>query len=328
MIRSLALSLTTLGTVLTLLAGMPAQALNNKSFVAGTGSDANNCSTIPLACATFAHALSQTAAGGEITVVDTGDYGRVGISQSVNITNDGAGEASILTTASFIAIDIHAGAGDIISVRGLVLDGLGFGGGGGAGIVIESASAVHVQNCVIRNFNGGGAHGIVVDSSTNTRLFVSDTIIFNNGNIGTSGGILIETAGPVSANVVLDRVHLENNVIGLFVTGAAGTGNGAHVVIRDSVVSDNASDGIQAVTVAGKAPAFIVVEHTTVVNNAGTGILANGPRATMLLNDNTITRNGAGISAINSGQLISFGNNRNANNVGAEGAPTGFFSQM
>jgi len=51
-------------------------------------------------------------------------------------------------------------------------------------------------------------------------------------------------------------------------------------------------------------------------------------RATILLNDNTITRNGTGISATNSGQLISYGNNKNNDNLGPEGAPTGLFGPM
>ena len=57
------------------------------------------------------------------------------------------------------------------------------------------------------------------------------------------------------------------------------------------------------------------------VNNAGNGILANGPRATMLLDGNVVSRNGVGISAINSGQLISYGNNRVNNNLGPDGRP-------
>ena len=66
-----ALSFTVLAT-LALLAGTPAQALNTKSFVSNTGSDVNNCSDVTInACATFAHALTQTVAGGEITVVNT-----------------------------------------------------------------------------------------------------------------------------------------------------------------------------------------------------------------------------------------------------------------
>ena len=133
-----------------------------------------------------------------------------------------------------------------------------------------------------------------------------------------------------NAHLVLDRAHLENNVIALSVNASNGTpsGIGVHVIIRDSVVSGNAVDGILALTTAGKAPAFIVVDRTSVVDNAGTGIHADGPRATMVLNDNVISRNGTGISALNGGQLISFGNNKNFNNIGPEGAPTGFFSPM
>jgi len=71
-----------------------------------------------------------------------------------------------------------------------------------------------------------------------------------------------------------------------------------------------------------------MVEHTTSVDNAGVGVHGDGPHATILLNDDTITQNGTGISATNSGQLLSYGNNKNNNNVGPEGAPTGFFSQM
>ena len=128
--------------------------------------------------------------------------------------------------------------------------------------------------------------------------------------------------------VVLDRVHLENNVVGLLVDGSVSTGNGAHVIIRDSVVSGNASDGIRAFSLPGKAPAFIVVEHTTSVNNGGTGILANGPGATMLLDGNVVSRNGVGLNAVNSGQLISYGNNKVNNNLGPDGVPTGSYSPI
>src|SRR5262249_55553914 len=110
--------------------------------------------------------------------------------------------------------------------------------------------------------------------------------------------------------------------------GIVTSGPGSHVVVRDSVISGNAANGIHALPTPGQSPAFAVVEHSSVVNNAQSGIRADGPGATVLLNDNTITRNGAGISAINSGQLISYRNNKNNNNIRPEGAPTGFFSQM
>src|SRR5262249_50852919 len=141
-------------------------------------------------------------------------------------------------------IGISAGNGDVVSLRGLVIDGQGT---GPAGISIASASAVHIQNCVIRNFEsasfGWGLWWIGIG-----QLFVSDTIVFNNGSGPQSGGIFI---GPVAIgviNAVLDRIHLENNVRGLWVDGTGDLFEGPHVVIRDSVVSGNAADGIIVTT--------------------------------------------------------------------------------
>ena len=248
----------------------------NKTYVSNTGSNANNCSTVVQACASFATALASTAPGGEITVVNTGDYGAVNIVQSVNVTNDGAGEASILAAAS-TGIIVSAGVGDVVSIRGLVIDGQD---SGLEGISIGQISAVHIQNCVIRNFQASGSGvGIGFFPTGNSQLFMSDAIIFNNGTAGTTGGIRIEPEVTGSATVVLHRVHLENNVVGLFVNGTLSTGNGAHVIIRDSVVSGNAGDGILAMSAPGQATAFLVVERTSSVNNGGTGIHAEIGRA-------------------------------------------------
>src|SRR5262249_11551686 len=153
--------------------------------------------------------------------------------KSVNITNDGTGEASILGAASTgVAVWIHAGRGDVVSLRGLIIDGQGF---GAIGIGFLGGSALHVQNCVIGNFEDGigvpdviirqfqnvlGGSGIVFGPELpNSQLFVSDTAIFNNGSTAQSGGILVQPEITSAADVVLDRVHLENNVRGLWVDG-------------------------------------------------------------------------------------------------------------
>src|SRR5262249_44987293 len=167
--------LAALGAMLVVLHTGPTMAVTfPKTYVSNTGSNANNCSTVALACASFASALTSTAPGGEITVVNTGDYGPLTINKSINITNDGAGEASLMPIPNSGSISISAGAGDIVSLRGLVLDGQGV---GQSGIVLQQASGVHVQNCVVRNFQGGDATGIVLDSFGNTQVFISDTIV-------------------------------------------------------------------------------------------------------------------------------------------------------
>ena len=253
-----------------------------------------------------------------------GDYGTfVAIMKSVSITNDGAGEAGVAPDG----ITINAGVGDVVGLRGLIIDG---GGTGDIGIEVTAVSALHVQNCVIRNFEAVGfGYGIRFHPITDTQLFLSDTLIYNNGSGANSGGIWVlgHKAIP-NHKLVLNRVQFENNVFGLKVDGSSLSGGTVRVIVRDSVFSGNAGDGIIATNSASAAGVVFMVDGSSFVNNGGTGVLANGQRATILLNDNVITGNGTGISAISGGQLISYGNNKNNNNVGPEGTPTSLFSQM
>src|SRR5262249_44449731 len=145
-------------------------------------------------------------------------------------------------------ISINAGQGDIVSLRGLVIDGL-VGGGGNTGVVILHAmvSALHVQNCVIRNFT---VAGIGMANVGHSKLLVSDTLIHDNGSgsaTGLAGGIFLSPPQAGSTDVVLNRVRLEGNDRGLIVIGDnAGTGGSgpSNVSVRNSVFSANAFDGL------------------------------------------------------------------------------------
>src|SRR5262249_43491998 len=215
-------------------AGAPA----SQPSVSAAGNDGNAC-TLAAPCLTFQRALTQTTAGGEIGVLGPGSYGPLDITTSVNVTNDGSGEASILVpSGGGIGIMVDAGRGDIVRLRGLIIEGQA---AGSVGIEFVTGSALHVQNCVIRNLEDIGAGiGIMMLPGGASQLFVSHTIIFNNGSFPNTGGILIQPHGTGSADVVLDRLRLENNVFGLKADGSRSTGPGAHVVLRGSVVSGNA----------------------------------------------------------------------------------------
>src|SRR5262249_10347952 len=157
---------------------------------AKSGDDHNPC-TVTAPCATLQAAHLNTTPGGTISVLTPGDYGPVLISKAINITNDAVGEAGILSGGSS-GVGIQAGAGDVVSVRGLVIDGQGA-ASGFSGIVYRAASAVHVQNCVIRNFqttDPNGSNGVTVELSGTDRgkLFVSDTLVSDNGRAGTANG--------------------------------------------------------------------------------------------------------------------------------------------
>jgi len=63
---------------------------NHRTWVSGKGTDSGGC-PVTAPCKTFAFALTQTAAGGEIDVLDPGGYGAVTITKSTSIVNDGVG---------------------------------------------------------------------------------------------------------------------------------------------------------------------------------------------------------------------------------------------
>src|SRR5215470_18840154 len=66
----------------------------SRTWVSGIGNDVNPCSrTAP--CATFAGAISKTAANGVIDVLDPGGFGAVTITKSITIEGDAA-EGDIL----------------------------------------------------------------------------------------------------------------------------------------------------------------------------------------------------------------------------------------
>jgi hypothetical protein len=86
--------------VLTLAAALmitQAQALSTRTYVSTqSGNDSNPCtSTAP--CRTFARAIKETAADGEIDALDSGGYGPVTITKSISIV--GVGESGVIASS-------------------------------------------------------------------------------------------------------------------------------------------------------------------------------------------------------------------------------------
>src|SRR5882724_9179059 len=76
----------------------PLAAQATRTWVSGVGDDANPCSrTAP--CKTFAGAISKTAAGGEINVLDPGGFGALTITKAITIDATGGSIAGILVAA-------------------------------------------------------------------------------------------------------------------------------------------------------------------------------------------------------------------------------------
>src|SRR6267143_2508951 len=123
-----------------------AQAQATRTWVSGVGDDANPCSrTAP--CKTFAGAISKTATGGEINVLDPGGFGSVTNTKAISIISE-CTEAGVLVSGTN-AIIINTPAAAKVLLQGLDIEGLGT---GLQAVHILSASKVTVQNCSIRNF--------------------------------------------------------------------------------------------------------------------------------------------------------------------------------
>src|SRR5882762_8950790 len=110
--------------ILICLTSLSAFAQATRTWVSGVGDDVNPCSrTAP--CKTFAGAISKTAAGGEINVLDPGGFGAVTITKSITISSEGF-EAGVLVSGTN-GIIVNAAATDTIILRGLDIEGLGTG---------------------------------------------------------------------------------------------------------------------------------------------------------------------------------------------------------
>ena len=292
----------------------PAEAAgsNTVSFVSNTGSNGHNCSTPALACADFATALINTAEFGEIDCLTGGNYNPVTgvtIAQSVTIDCAGAVGSVVLSTAGTSGIIVVNAPGIVVRLRNLTFNRESFGVGG---IDAKNMSALYVENCVITNANNVGGSGfgpftgIKFEPSANAQLFVSNSIISNNGNSasGITGGIYVLPAAGVTAHVSIDHSQINGNTFGIAVDGASG--GIVHGVVKDSVVSGNSQNGITAHT--SSSSVWLLVDETSVSGNEF-GLVAGGSGAAILARNSSVVDNTTGLFTNSSGALYTYGNN-------------------
>ena len=288
-----------LGGLLALPQGVQAQ--STRTWVSGTGDDANPCSrTAP--CKTFVGAVMKTAAGGEINCFDPGGFGAVTISRSIAIVCE-------LGWAGSNGVTINAGPSDVVYLRGLDITGLG---AQGSGVNFVSGGALHVSNTVIHGFSGAPA--ILVAPKTGTvEVFVADTTVRDN-LCSNCAAIYIAPTGSGSVNTEIERSIIVNNGGGVRTNGQGGSG-GLTTTLRNSVSSQNTSDGVASVS-NGAAVRTYVIDSS--INNNGVGLSANGSGAALYLARSLMTNNSVGVAA-SGGTVYTYGDSRVINNV-VEGA--------
>lgn len=303
MIRSLGLAI--VGTALAFCAlTSTAQAQATRTWVSGTGDDVNPCSrTAP--CKTFPGAISKTAAGGEIDVLDPGGFGTVTITKAITLDGGGGIVGAILASGT-VGVTVNAGANDTVTLRNVRINGAGT-TLGTKGVNIVNAGTVRVENCVIENFS---QYGIDAENAARTFLDVMDSQIQNN----TTAGVFSSTAATTGGR---NRVTIVN-------TSLMGNGVAVHstsntrVQITTSMMASSTTGGG---VLADASTSNVSVADSSIVNNSGPGVHASNS-AIVRISNVMVTQNPNGLVFDTGGQIISWGNNHVADNPSGDGAPS------
>ena len=166
-------------------------------------------------CKTFAGAISETAAQGEINCVDPGGFGAVTITKAVTISCE-MGTAGVLV-AGTNGVVVAAGVGDTVVLRGL--DFIGSSSGINA-IRLTGARALLVDKCNISGLTNFG----MTSSRLGSRLcHVMNTTVTNTGTASAGGGVLASAEPSGFTRVVLNNVVVERS--NFFGVSAVGTGS-------------------------------------------------------------------------------------------------------
>ena len=256
-----------------LLAFAPATALQAqtaKIFVASFGNDANDGSR-GSPKRNFQAAHDAVASGGQIVVLDTAGYGTLAITKSIAVTvPQGVNGFVTFTATSGSAITINAASTDVVSLRGLIVEGVGVASNNN-GIFASSVAALTIEDCTVRSF----LNGIIVKASCNAQYFVRNT------NARACGrGLEVSTNGAFSAVAAVADCRLEQNSV----------------------------DGLLAAPSSTGSVDLTAVDCAMIAN--GTGIETANPSVVVRVSNSTITNNATGISVGSvGGQVLSRGNN-------------------
>jgi hypothetical protein len=289
-----------------LTAASVANAQATRTWVSGVGDDVNPCSrTAP--CKTFAGAISKTAAGGQINVLDPGAFGTLTITKSITVDAGGI-FAGVLGTGTNGFI-VNALSTDRVVIRGMTIEG---GTTGLNGIRFIAGGSLSVEDCVINNFS---QRGIDVEPSATTgtvTVMIKNTIIRNN-TPAASNAVLLKAVGTATINAYMENVTMDHNSIGLFAQ------QGVKVTVRNSSATNNSNAGFQA-----SAGIVQMNLDECIASNNSNGVRVDGSGAVARISNVTAMNNSAaGVNITNAGQVVSFQNNRFGGNLGGDILPIG-----
>lgn len=285
---------------LALLLSTSAFAQATRTWVSGVGDDVNPCSrTAP--CKTFAGAISKTASGGLINVLDPGGFGAVTITKGITIDGNPGAIAGVLASGTQ-GIVVNALTTDNVMLRNLDIEGAGTTLGTN-GINVIQAAALIVDKCRVTQFS---SHAIVIGVANTIRVQIVDTNVYAN----TGDGIdFLPSSGAPTVNATINRCQISNNNVGVYAQ------NGALVSVSNSTISGNAT-GIKSEANTGTT---LVNVRSCIVSHNNTGLTTTTANAFIRLSQSNVENNATNGFNIVAGQIFSYGDNYIANttNVGS-----------
>lgn len=262
---------------------------------AATGNDTTICGrTSP--CKTFARAALFTPAGGQITVLDPGDYGSITITQSLTI--EGSNLAQNIVTSG-TSITVQTSATGVVHLRNLSIKG----NGGAWGIGWLNGAQLVLENVKVSGTTSGCVSA-VASGTPSADLVIKDSSFDNCPNA-------IDVFGnPLTVEISNTQAH--------FTQIALQAGNGYITVTGSNFSNPQAygtGSGILTETEPSGTPPVIMIDNCQ-ISGFKYGVLAN-PNTTVQLSRSNISFTTYGVYAAAGATLISNGNNTFFGNTNA-----------
>ena len=271
-------------------------------WISSTGSDANQCfATQP--CMTFSKALTQLYGGGQINCLNSPGPSDYAASTSQSFTVDCAGGVYQVEEPDGAAFYLY-GTSQVVKIRNLTISGALY---GFPGINVVGSGTLILENCVFENIRG-------------TALDIEPTGLFNlvmtNSRISNgASGVLLKPAAGGSVTATFNGVTIADNTGGGIKTDA--TNGAVSVDISNSTISNNGGNSMNAVGGAGGTN-MLNIHNSVIAKNGSAGVQANGTNAAALIDTTLLDTNTAGAtSAVGSGRVLTYGNNRIIGTLGS-----------
>jgi hypothetical protein len=320
-------TLVRLAASLLLAAAFPSQAAF-RAYVSITGTDNPSCS-LGAPCRLMAAAMTAVADGGEIWLLDSGNFNLVTVDVTKSVSIDAVpGAIGSILALNGPAIRVNTPGANVV-LRNLTIKQLA-GNGSTHGVEVTAAASLVIDKCTIADMP---QYGITVTGSTFVQVI--DTAIRNPGSVAAR-----YVDGPTATHTRLSVTRTGN--FGIDASSSSSTAK-TRVDIRDSSLTGGNGAAVAA-TASGTGITTMVVSNTQMTGNAygpatntgGTGTVALtvtssvmagnsfdgmnifGSGTTVVMSDNTIASNG-GRGVFNfSGTVLSSGTNVVRQNTGGD----------